>query len=257
MTKSNAGVILALIGGLVWQTCSYAQVTRDNAVENLPWYEISLVIFKNRYTTNNSENWGQPEDLSLQFPNGLVELTDADTTNIENADLAATAFQSLATQDPEFARALKSISLSSNYIILTSKTWRQPALDSAAAIPVLIQAGKEYDGLYELEGSVILLVSRYLHFKTDLWLADYVQTVEPVIPWWQSETFNSEQQEPAVGGLNYGQSPGAETVTKYESIRTVVLQESRRMRSGELHFLDHPLFGVLVKVTSYKPPEAP
>lgn len=31
--------------------------------------------------------------------------------------------------------------------------------------------------------------------------------------------------------------------------RTVVMQQTRRMRSGEVHYLDHPLFGVLVKIT--------
>ena len=32
------------------------------------------------------------------------------------------------------------------------------------------------------------------------------------------------------------------------------LRESRVMRSGELHYLDHPLFGVLVRVIPYQPP---
>lgn len=31
--------------------------------------------------------------------------------------------------------------------------------------------------------------------------------------------------------------------------RTVVMQQTRRMRSDEVHYLDHPLFGVLVKIT--------
>jgi hypothetical protein len=30
------------------------------------------------------------------------------------------------------------------------------------------------------------------------------------------------------------------------------MQASRRMRSGELHYIDHPLMGVLIKVTPVK-----
>ena len=30
------------------------------------------------------------------------------------------------------------------------------------------------------------------------------------------------------------------------------MQQSRRMRSGELHYLDHPVFGLAIKVTPYK-----
>ena len=39
-----------------------------------------------------------------------------------------------------------------------------------------------------------------------------------------------------------------------KAIRTVVIDESRRMRSNELHYLDHPLFGMVIKITSYEAP---
>ena len=32
-------------------------------------------------------------------------------------------------------------------------------------------------------------------------------------------------------------------------------QQQRRMRSGELHYLDHPVIGLLVKVTPYESEE--
>lgn len=34
------------------------------------------------------------------------------------------------------------------------------------------------------------------------------------------------------------------------------LQQQRRMRSGELHYLDHPHLGLLALITPYEPPEA-
>ncbi len=37
--------------------------------------------------------------------------------------------------------------------------------------------------------------------------------------------------------------------SSYYVERTVVMRENRRMRSGEVHYLDHPLFGLLIKVT--------
>lgn len=38
--------------------------------------------------------------------------------------------------------------------------------------------------------------------------------------------------------------------------RTVVMRENRRMRSGEVHYLDHPMFGVLIKITPIAKPGA-
>lgn len=36
--------------------------------------------------------------------------------------------------------------------------------------------------------------------------------------------------------------------------RTVVMRQNRRMRSGEVHYLDHPMFGVLIKITPIAAP---
>lgn len=38
----------------------------------------------------------------------------------------------------------------------------------------------------------------------------------------------------------------------YDFRHAVLLQQRRRMRSGELHYIDHPLFGILVKVSRYE-----
>ena len=41
-----------------------------------------------------------------------------------------------------------------------------------------------------------------------------------------------------------------------EAGASMTLRETRRMRSGELHYLDHPRFGVLVRITPYEKPAA-
>jgi hypothetical protein len=35
------------------------------------------------------------------------------------------------------------------------------------------------------------------------------------------------------------------------------LSERRRIRSGELHYFDHPRFGVIARVTPYQAPDEP
>jgi hypothetical protein len=44
-------------------------------------------------------------------------------------------------------------------------------------------------------------------------------------------------------------APVATDNTNYTATQTVVLQEQRRLRSGELHYFDHPRFGLIVLVT--------
>ena len=44
------------------------------------------------------------------------------------------------------------------------------------------------------------------------------------------------------------ENPSAAAEAQFE------LKESRRMRSGELHYFDHPVFGMLLRATPYEAP---
>ena len=216
-----------------------------------------------------------PTTADLGTDNSLVTLSErSSTTDIKPAQSLAfpAAFAVQEPSDEEFLKALNSLTRSPNYEILYQSTWVQPPLEEQEALSVLVQAGEVHDGFYELEGTTRLHVSRYLHFSGNLWLAKYVQQIEVVKPWWQdsstpdaslsdsginstlNEGFTLELNQP----LEFDQAAATpismgETITRYQSIRTGVMSESRRMRSGELHYLDHPLFGVMVKVIPYVP----
>ncbi|MBV1920266.1 MAG: peptidoglycan binding protein CsiV [Pseudomonadales bacterium] len=214
-------------------------------------------------------------------------LTDEEKAFFDNKELPPkiTAFRSIDTEDREFKQTLRRLRNSKAYKILTTKTWRQPGLALSASIPVLIQAGEEFDGDYELEGTVNISLSRYLHVQSNLWLSEYVKQIELSNTWWEESTlenaptfeglltdstYASETDEPGEQNLNDTTTLHSvdsnsstpllsalninESSTHYEAIRTVVIDESRRMRSNELHYLDHPLFGMVIKITSYEAP---
>ena len=229
--------------------------------EDTPWYQISVVIFRHLNSPLGNEQWPNPDTLDLSFPQGILELEPAadDTGPLD-------AFRLVEPQDDEFQSVLCSLKLSSNYRIMTQVSWNQPALDSEQAIPVLIQAGDQFGDYHELEGSVTLVVARYLHLRTELWLSEYIQQVEVISPWWETANTIDDDLRQEDGGndrrlslepMNLESADYSETVTRYKSVQTVPLRESRRMRSGELHYLDNPLFGVLVKVVPYTPDATP
>jgi hypothetical protein len=108
---------------------------------------------------------------------------------------------------------------SNNYRPLVHLHWRQvvhaPAAAQAIDLDELPGAAKSQTSP-RVEGSLRLSVARYLHLETDLRLI--------------------------TGERSY-----------LEDTPTTVyrLQQSRRMRSGELHYIDHPRFGVLALITPY------
>lgn len=247
-----ATLMMATLGLLLPTTMAFAAPLPNPvniAVEDTdttPWYEINLVVFYQPAVMAQSEQWKSPELLNLDFPNNLIalDLTPWGPNESQNAPIPFRPFDST---DEEFNTAWERLNRSRSYDIIYRKSWRQPTAAQADALPVLIQGGKRFGEYYELEGTIALHVSRYLHLSSDLRLHKYVEQLVPSNKWW-----NEEENQPSAETY----MPVNETATpNYVSIRTVQLKESRRMRSGELHYLDHPIIGMMVKVMPYEKPQ--
>ena len=110
------------------------------------------------------------------------------------------------------------------YRILGHGRWHQRIAARGQQTPTLIQLGDfQTDGLREVEGYIELSLGRFLHVNARLWFALRDEDVSDdllVDPW----------------------NPDESNFSYYE------LSESRRLRSGEPHYLDHPAIGVLVRI---------
>ncbi|MFW2372982.1 MAG: CsiV family protein [Gammaproteobacteria bacterium] len=120
------------------------------------------------------------------------------------------------------------------YKVHVHKVWKQPGLDKDIALPFEINSKEQLldplqyltevpkakapaeneQPLYDsyVDGTVTLIMSRYLHFNTNLVLH---RTVD-------------------------------------ETIDSYLIQGDRRMRSRETHYMDHPMVGVIVIATPFK-----
>jgi hypothetical protein len=113
---------------------------------------------------------------------------------------------------------------SSGYSVLFHRAWRQIGYDAAHAIAYPIHSLAE-NGRDSIEGSVTLVRERYLHLDVDLLL------------------LRADGTAPAAY---------AEGTDSRPAFR---LREKRRMRSREVHYFDHPRFGMIAVVTPYDAPE--
>lgn len=105
---------------------------------------------------------------------------------------------------------------------LVHTAWTQAVPPRNAPAPIWMSYGDHQE---RLSGSVSVTVERYLHFTADLWYSGSALDWQPL---------------PA-GVTTSSQADAAEIV----SLR---LHQSRRMRSRELHYLDHPKLGILVQI---------
>lgn len=222
--------------------------------------EVSLSSI-NQALQNNSNN--------STLDTGFSESSDAESVTEQ-------PFILLAPDQYQLGDAAKRLFRQRGIRKLFHETWRQPMGPRDDTESVVIRGGDSFDNHFELEGSITLAQERYLHIHTDLWLSTFVgnsgldgamSTVLPKLP----ITLNSpiiDVPHPSLSdplSINESvlpkQSQGISTNwmddisnNLFAVEQTVALRQQRRMRSGEIHYIDHPLMGLLVKVTPYEFP---
>jgi len=127
--------------------------------------------------------------------------------------------------------------------ILFHGRWLQAVPAREAPDPILVTGGERLNrplASHELVGTVGVTLGRYLHFRTDLFFHGPGLGLEPA---GAAMDMTGESlllaSEPAASAVGYMQ-----------------LSESRRMRSEELHYLDHPKLGLVVRIDPIIFPES-
>jgi len=128
----------------------------------------------------------------------------------------------------------------------------QPGSDTTGEDSFLEQPLEITPPVHTLSGIISIGVGRYLHVGVDLLL------YKP-----QLQNMDMEGETPPAADLSTPLPPlAAETPTEGENEAAPPpeffrIQGNLRMRSGEVHYLDHPLVGMLILFTPYTPPEPP
>jgi hypothetical protein len=175
---------------------------------------------------------------------------------------------------------------SGRYRTLFHEAWYQPFRDESNSLPVIIDRSGDTEDWPRLQGSVKFFLSRYLHIQTNLWLntageylpgtwqmpappfgppqliledpmaaqdcgpgpADDKPASRPSTGFYAPGTSPSQSSDPY--GLPMDpNAPDFDAGPRYPFRHAVLMQQKRRMRSTEVHYLDHPLLGEVVTIT--------
>lgn len=208
------------------QLASAADSDQDNR-----WYNVEVIIFSQKSQQfRDSERW--PVDVSLPDEANARSLRPAvrGGASLSNSQAFSLIPSNKLTLNSEAARIRKAPELE----MLLHTGWRQPGLPEDQAVSVSVHAGTldTPDQPYRMEGTLKLVLSRYLHIYADLLYR------EPM-----PESATSETSTDAYAG------PAAMSSDAMPRYRIYRLQQSRRMRSGELHYIDNPVLGMIIRVT--------
>ena len=244
--RSGAPItVISLLLSLLTGLASYSY-----AADEQRYYDIEIVLFQ-----NNAALKDLPELVStpqpLKYPEHFIQLGVPTTT--ETTDyIPEFYFKLLPPSDYKLNDAAEKIASSKDYRILKHFAWRQPGLDRKIALPIVLQdvipaeipnsnGNPEHQEplLYtqaRLDGIITVSLSRYLHLETELrFEADGLAPLPDTNP------------DLAISEVDSMVKPRPTSVVYIE-------KQKRRMRSKELHYIDHPVFGMLVLMTPVEVP---
>jgi len=224
---------------LIATACGGPVLAQPRATPAPPQYQVEIIVFAHREFDAGEERF--PQELTPLRANQNESLLDV-PLYVEPSpplipDQAAPAPPDAApAEDPLAFRLLApdQLQLNAEYRKLTNggayrtvlhAGWVQPGLPEDRAKPFDLSLL----GVINPRGTVRVYLSRFLHVNLDISYQD-------------GAAAGTATPEPAAGELR--------EVTFAPRYRLVT---ERQTRSGELHYFDHPAFGVLVKVTPVQP----
>lgn len=200
-------------------------------------YKIEIIIFAHNDGLQQTAEQFSPNHI-IPVPGNGIKLNSPNNN---------TKWQPIPKDEYILSEVAEKLIRSSRYRILKHMAWRQPAVDKNDATPVLITAGRDFTGayperayqqvefsdtstqsnrsrngsVYELAGTIQVAITRYIHVYSDM-----VYRLPRSNPSFIDDALNREQ-----------------VLVDY------AVDSHRRMRSRELHYIDHPLVGILVEAT--------
>ena len=189
---------------------------------------------------------------------------DSGPYNVQNIKVTETSelAKPFSDQGLAFENKMARLNRAKGMSIVWSQKWRQPiqakkqATNSDNLIEINFKAplnltdtinkGKALDEV-EISGHIYLYRSRYLHLVSELQVQHW-RTLS------NNNSLGKDFASPHSGqtlGQNIIPSSSSSPLTAIDTIplRAAHVNHSRRMRSNELHYIDHPMLGILVRVT--------
>ena len=201
-------------------------------------YAIEVIIFVNKDGLQQSAEQFNADHIIPAANNGIV------LSEVEQDSL----WQPIVEDELILNDVANQLKRSGRYRILQHFAWRQPAVERKDSLPIVIKAGRDFTSQFperayrhvefgdtattqlndqfehevrELDGTIQVAITRYIHLYSDL-----VYRLPRSNPTDLQDVLDREM-----------------VLVDYS------VNYQRRMNSRELHYIDHPIVGILVEAT--------
>ena len=240
--------------------------------EDMRYYDVEIVIIENlRPKAKLTENW--PVNVILDQPEKTITLGEPVISEWLPEGFDTTESYKLLKSDTyQLTKHVEKISESDTQRVIFHTAWRQPGLDKNLALPIyfkreipaapMIAKPEQKENSTEetadsevlnqeiaplpstLEGILRVTLARYLHLEAELTYRDEVP-----------ENFELNNPLDAYNPFSALETDKTNINSAQKQQVIYLKQKRRRIRSNELHYLEHPVLGMLVRMTPYEKPE--
>jgi hypothetical protein len=189
----------------------------EPVVKKARWYQVNVTFFQQKHDRSLDESFNY-QKIDLTMSDVLRLYKDENTFILAESGISAPLAlhhenanalpYTLQNIDDDWSKVIGKLDPAYQSILYNAQ-WVQPVYDRPHSLPIYFESSRLLLNQPQLKGLFHLHVSRYLHSKIEL---QYLPEDSKSL---------------------------AETLS---------LQQSRRMRSKEVHYIDHPSIGVLIRI---------
>lgn len=230
----NKHTLWGLISSITWLLLTVnAPLAAATEIDDETWYQIEVIIAQRTDATHLEEQFPfQP--AAITWPRGR-KLTDFNNQEDDASQLDNVEFIRLPKDQNKLNREARNLANQGDYQVLLHQSWRQILRPDKAINWIDIKGGYAWEGRQQLEGSLGFSKGRYLHVHSNLYLNQFASVASNSSQRAQQQLFSNDRSLVPV------------VETRYSLI------QRRKMRSKELHYLDHPKLVLLVKIIPFTP----
>jgi len=209
--------------------------------------EIDNILFLSDFPYPEIEIKSLPLDLGYRFQDLFMSVQiDDENKNLLEQDQTITDrslpllenkksfFETDSARDFSLSEEVSKIARSRDFRVIGTKSWFQTVKNIDRAQHIFIDSNF-FKGT-RIFGFLKLYKERFLHFNLNLYLSE----LDP----------SKEQIENLISGKNFfGDDQQIDLFEEKNQSLLFQVQHSKKFRSGELHYVDHPKFGMLIKLT--------
>lgn len=209
--------------------------------------EIDNILFLSDFPYPEIEIKSLPLDLGYRFQDLFmsVQIDDENQNLLEEEQIITdrlvpllenkkSFFETDSARDFSLSEEVSKIARSRDFRVIGTKSWFQTVKNIDKAQNIFIDS--DFFKGTRIFGFLKLYKERFLHFNLNLYLSE----LDP----------SKEQIENLISGKNFfGDDQQIDLFEEKNQSLLFQVQHSKKFRSGELHYVDHPKFGMLIKLT--------